>query len=85
MLALKPGIRQAKPEYFKDWYSLKLIMSTKSPRKMKEIGQNIKGYKEDEWHKVCTSVMFQGVLEKLVQNSAARELFRQKCHHWRIF
>ena len=70
----------SKAAYFKDWASHKLIMSTRSPRKMKEIGKTIKGYKEDEWEKVCTEVMYQGVREKMLQNQEARELLISTKH-----
>jgi ribA/ribD-fused uncharacterized protein len=64
----------SKAAYFKDWDSHKLIMSTKSPRKMKEFGKSIKGYDENEWEDTCVEVMLRGVREKILQNQQVREL-----------
>ena len=64
----------SKAAHFNDWDSRGLIMATKSPRKAKELGQNIKGYKEEEWNKICIAVMLRGVCEKMKQNQGARNL-----------
>ena len=64
----------SKAAYFKDWESHTKIMALKSPRKIKDLGHNIKGYKEDEWEHICLSVMLRGVREKMMQNREAREL-----------
>jgi ribA/ribD-fused uncharacterized protein len=64
----------SKAAHFEDFESRDLIMATKSPKKTKELGQHIKGYKEDEWNKVCLGVMLRGVREKMKQHRGAREL-----------
>ena len=64
----------SKAAHFKDWESHSKILALRSPKKIKDLGLNIKGYKDDEWEKVCISVMLRGVREKMTQNREAREL-----------
>ena len=64
----------SKAAHFKDWESRKKIIQLRSPRKMKELGQDIKGYNQSEWENVCVSVVLRGLREKMMQNREAREL-----------
>ena len=64
----------SKAAHFKDWESHKKIMQLRSPKKMKEVGQSIKGCNEDEWVCFCTHIIMRGLRAKMMQNQDAREL-----------
>ena len=63
-----------KAHHFNDDDAWKRIQASRSPKEMKQIGQEIRGYNEKEWSKVALEVMRRGVKEKMLQNDEARKL-----------
>lgn len=62
-----------KAALFEDLEMMAEIMSTPSPRKQKELGRKVKGFKKDIWMSACIELMVIGLYEKFKQNPAHKE------------
>jgi ribA/ribD-fused uncharacterized protein len=58
---------------FGDTETLAKIMAETSPKEMKALGRQVKGYDDDRWREVARDVVTQGNLAKFGQNAALRE------------
>lgn len=56
--------QESKSDFFGDEETSRLIMATSNPAKMYYYGQNVKGYDDDRWKRVCDKIMMTGLIEK---------------------
>ena len=53
---------------FGDFESAKKVMNTKNPKEQKQIGRNVKGFKDDIWIKYCRKIVYDANMAKFQQN-----------------
>jgi hypothetical protein len=57
-----------KAMHFGDRDTAKLIMEASQPREQKELGRLVKGFRKDEWERVCIRIVYRGNYFKFIQN-----------------
>lgn len=62
-----------KAKLFKDDEALKEIMESKDPKKIKDLGRQVKNFSEDLWNKKRYTIILNGTYAKFIQNKELRE------------
>ena len=57
-----------KAVHFGDKDIARQIMETSQPREQKELGRAVKGFRKDEWERVCIPIVYRGNYFKFIQN-----------------
>ncbi|MEK6828787.1 MAG: NADAR family protein [Nanoarchaeota archaeon] len=53
---------------FGDFESAKKVMATSNPKEQKQIGREVKGFKDDVWIKYCRKIVYDANVAKFTQN-----------------
>jgi ribA/ribD-fused uncharacterized protein len=71
---MEQWIQANKATMFGDKETHEQIMETKSPRVARELGEEVKGFDEKEWNKICVDIVKAGLREKVKQNRKVKKL-----------
>ena len=67
------GMMYGKAVLFKDMQIAEQILTTTSPRKMKALGQKVRGFSEKEWKKHRVEIVYRNNVAKFCQNETMRK------------
>lgn len=66
---------------FNDTKTAQLIIETSDPRKAKDLGRTVKGYKDSVWSEKREEAMFKSCLEKFRQNDNLKKLLLENTNY----